>query len=125
MKHPFRTGYRLSGITLSIMFSFPLLTGRTEIVPAFLFAVVAGIPAWLVMGCLLGVALSLMAVEERPKVRAVSVARMRAREEIEPEPQPTKESGPFLRLDGEITAWGWPQPRKAIAWNSDASRTRS
>lgn len=91
MKTPFKTAFLISGCMVSAIMAIPLVAGQKDMVEAFGFALVIGLPGWLVMGTALGAVLWLTCKPEKVKTKVVTVRSTRLREEPEPVVEVKKE----------------------------------
>lgn len=85
------TSFRISAYVTAGLMALPVVVGQKDLVSAFLFAMLFGIPGWLAMGTLMAICLWVTsAPEPRRQIRPVGVTirstRLRDDPPVSPEP---------------------------------------
>lgn len=92
MRTPFKTAFSISAYVVMAIMAIPYVTGQKDLVEAFSFAVLIGVPGWLVMGSILGTMLWLTCKPEKVKTEVITIRTTKLREDPPPPPvEPKKE----------------------------------
>lgn len=87
MRKPFVTAFKVSGYVVAVLMTLPVFLGDKDIVSAFGFALVLGVPAWLAMWLALGFGFWLTCKPEKVKTKPVRIRTYRPWDERTPTPE--------------------------------------